>query len=226
MKIAILTLLLLSSAASIGAQTAYTREKEWIREINALLEIDQRQTPPRDAVLFTGSSTIRMWTTLRQDFPRLNVINRGFGGSRLDDLVFFAPRIVAPYKPKAIVVYSGENDIEGKETPENALSDFRAFLAYRDRELRGTPVFYISMKPSRLRWHLWPAMQKANEMIRDETKRHRNVRFVDISAKMLGPGNTQPPADLFVEDGLHLSGKGYAIIREALEPHLSKFRAR
>lgn len=223
MKLLFSIFLSVMTAASVCGQAAYTREKEWEREINALIEIDQRQTPPSDAVLFTGSSTIRMWTTLRQDFPRLNVINRGFGGSRLDDLVFFAPKIVAPYKPRAIVVYSGENDIEGKETPENAVADFRKFIEFRDQKLPRTPVIYISMKPSRLRWHLWPDMRRANEMIREEIKRHKNVRFVDISAKMLGAGNTQPAADLFVADGLHLSSKGYAIIREALAPQLAKY---
>src|SRR5687767_8200176 len=84
-----------------AAQTApYTREKEWEKEINALVEIDRRQTPPANAVLFVGSSSIRMWQSLREDFPGVNVINRGFGGSHLEDLVFFAPKIVFPYRPK------------------------------------------------------------------------------------------------------------------------------
>ena len=203
--------------ASAAAQT-YTREKEWANEINAFLEIDKKQTPPKDPVVFTGSSTIRMWASLRQDFPNLNVMNRGFGGSRLDDLVFFAPKIVAPYKPKMIVVYSGENDIEGKETPENALEDFKAFISFRDKTLPKTPVIYISMKPSILRWSLWPEMKRGNELIRTEISKHKNIRYVDISAAMLGPNGEKPPADIFVADGLHLNAKGYAIITKALKP--------
>jgi lysophospholipase L1-like esterase len=161
-----------------------------------------------------------MWTSLRQDFPNLNVMNRGFGGSRLDDLVFFAPKIVAPYKPKMIVVYSGENDIEAKDPAENALEDFKAFIAFRDKTLPKTPIVYISMKPSILRWSLWPEMKRGNDLIRTEIARHKNVRFVDISAGMLGPNGEKPPADIFVADGLHLNTKGYAIITKALKPIL------
>ena len=209
-------LLVLSSVAA--AQAPYTREKEWSRDMAQLADIDTKQTPPIDAVVFTGSSTIRMWTSLRSDFPRVNVINRGFGGSRLDDLVFFAPKVVLPYKPKMIVVYSGENDIEAKERAENALADFKDFIAFRDKNLPKTPIIYLSIKPSILRWNIWPEMKRGNELIEAETKLHKNVRFVDISAKMLASGGGKPPADIFLADGLHLNAKGYAILREALLP--------
>ncbi|MEQ1606621.1 MAG: GDSL-type esterase/lipase family protein [Pyrinomonadaceae bacterium] len=221
MKKFVLTILLfVAAAASAAGQALYTREKEWANEINAFLEIDKKQTPPKDPIVFTGSSTIRMWTSLRQDFPNLNVMNRGFGGSRLDDLVFFAPKIVAPYKPKMIVVYSGENDIEAKDPAENALEDFKAFIAFRDKTLPKTPIVYISMKPSILRWSLWPEMKRGNDLIRTEIAKHKNVRYVDISAAMLGPNGEKPPADIFVADGLHLNAKGYAIITKVLKPFL------
>lgn len=221
MKKLILALILLAGTAfSQSGSQPYTREKEWAKEIGALLEIDQKQTPPSRPVLFTGSSTIRMWTTLRDDFPGINIINRGFGGSRLDDLVFFAPKIVLPYKPRTIVVYSGENDIEAKEPAENALADFKAFIDFRDKFLPGTPVIYLSMKPSILRWNLWPEMKRGNDLIRTESARHKKVWFLDISEKMLGPNGEKPPADLFVADGLHLSAKGYAILRDSLRPLL------
>lgn len=221
MKKTILALLLLVIPAfSQTGDQKYTRQKEWEKEIGAFLEIDKKQSPPANAILFTGSSTVRMWTSLRDDFPQFNVINRGFGGSRLDDLVFFAPQIVLPYKPKKIVVYSGENDIEAKEPAENALSDFKAFIAFRDKNLPKTPIIYISMKPSILRWNLWPEMNRGNELIKAEIARHKNVRYVDIAKKMLGPDGGKPPSDIFVADGLHLNAKGYAIIREALLPFL------
>lgn len=216
---AIFILLLSALVVSVQCQQ-YTREKEWEKEIGAFLDIDQKQTPPPHPIVFTGSSTIRLWTSLRQDFPKLNVINRGFGGSRLDDLVFFAPKIVSPYKPKMVVVYSGENDIEAKEPAENALSDFKAFIAFRDKSLPKTPIIYISMKPSILRWNLWPEMKRGNELIKAEVVRHKNVRFIDIASKMLGPDGGKPAADIFVADGLHLNAKGYAIIRSALLPYL------
>ncbi len=218
--IRILVFLFVLSTFTSAQNAAYTREKEWARDMAEFADIDKRQTPPKDAVVFTGSSTIRMWTSLRTDFPNVNVINRGFGGSRLDDLVFFAPKVVLPYKPKMIVIYSGENDIEAKETAENALEDFKAFIAFRDKNLSKTPIIFISMKPSILRWNIWPEMKRANELIRNEAARRKNVKFVDISTRMLGPNGEKPSADIFVSDGLHLNAKGYAILRDALLPIL------
>lgn len=197
----------------------YTREKDWEKEIGAVLDIDLRQTPPSNAVLFTGSSSIRMWASLRRDFPHLKVINRGFGGSHLEDLVFWAPKIVTPYKPRKIVVYSGENDIEVGQSPENALADFKAFVEYRDRELPGVPIIYISMKPSVLRWAKWPEMKRANELIKAEARKSKRVTFVDISTAMLG-SDGKPRPELFLADGLHMNSAGYALWRQILLPYL------
>lgn len=215
--LAILTFALVTAAFS--QSEPYTREKDWEKEIAALLEIDKRQTPPADPVVFTGSSSIRMWTSLRQDFPHINVINRGFGGSHLDDLVFFAPKIVSPYKPRKIVVYSGENDIEAGQSAENALADFKAFVDFRDREVPGVPIIYISMKPSVLRWAKWPEMKRANDLIKAESAKRQRVTFVDISAAMLGPDG-KPMPDLFLADGVHMNPAGYAIWRRILLPYL------
>lgn len=221
MRSILFVLFLFVSVGNIFPQdAAYKRQAMWERDMAEFADIDQRQSPPKDPIVFAGSSTIRLWTSLRTDFPKHNVMNRGFGGSKLEDLVFFAPKMVAPYKPKMIVVYSGENDIEAKDSPENALEDFRAFVAFRDKELPGVPIVYLSMKPSILRWAIWPEMQKANALIAAEAKRHKKVKYVDIGGPMLGPGGAKPAADLFVQDGLHLSAKGYAIFRDALKPHI------
>ena len=126
--IRVVFIVIILSLTTLAQTSTYTREKEWEKEVNALVEIDRRQTPPANAVLFVGSSSIRMWHSLREDFPGVNVINRGFGGSHLEDLVFFAPKIVFPYRPKRIVVYSGENDIEAGQSAENVLADLKAFL--------------------------------------------------------------------------------------------------
>ena len=215
---AILTLLLVSIA--FGQAAPYTREKDWEKEIAAMLEIDVRQTPPPNPVVFTGSSSIRMWTSLRKDFPTLNVMNRGFGGSHLEDLVFFFPKIVVTYKPKKIVVYSGENDIEVGQNAENVLADFKALIALRDKHLPGVPLIYISMKPSVLRWSKWPEMKRGNELIKSEAGRHKRVTYVDISEAMLGLDG-KPKPDIFLSDGLHMNSKGYAIWRDILGPHLN-----
>lgn len=210
-----LILLCLSAAA---AQT-YDREKMWEADMNRFAEIDRAQSPPDDAILFVGSSSIRMWETLRRDFPGFKVINRGFGGSQFEDVNHFAERIVAPYRPKKIVVYVGENDIDAKQTPENVLEDFRTFVAFRDKNLPGTPVVFISLKPSILRWNMWPEMKKANDLIKAEAGKHKRVEFADLAAKMLG-ADGRPLPDIFIADNLHMNAKGYAIWRENLLPFL------
>lgn len=219
-KLFILTVLIVAGVLNAAAQSApYTREKEWANEINAFAEIDAKQTPPEKAILFTGSSSMRLWKTLREDFPNLKVINRGFGGSHFEDLNFFAPKIVLPYKPAKIVVYSGENDIEAGQSAENVLGDFKEFVAWRDKNLPGTPIIYVSLKPSILRWAKWPEMRKANNLIREEAKKHRRVTFADLASKMLG-ADGKPLPDIFVGDNLHMNAKGYAIWRENLGPRL------
>jgi lysophospholipase L1-like esterase len=217
--IALTAFILFLFTAASGQAEPYTRENDWEKEIASMLEIDMRQTPPATPVVFIGSSSIRMWSSLRQDFPHLNVINRGFGGSHLEDLVFWAPKIVTPYNPRKIVVYSGENDIEVGQSPENALADFRAFVDFRDRELPGVPVIYISMKPSVLRWSKWPEMKRANDLIKAESAKRKRVTYVDISLDMLGPDG-KPKPELFLADGLHMNPAGYAIWRRILLPYL------
>ena len=182
--------LLFSAAVAVlvissSAIAQYTREDIWKNEIGAFKDIDRKQNPPEKPILFVGSSSIRFWVTLREDFPDLKVMNRGFGGSRIDDLVHYAPDIVEPYRPKQIVVYSGENDIEAKRTPEDVLADLKRFIEFRDTKLPGTPIAYISLKPSILRWNLWPQMARTNELLKSECGRHKRVQFIDVATKML-----------------------------------------
>jgi len=220
MRTTILTLLILCLVSiTAGQAEPYTREKDWEKEIAAMLDIDVRQTPPPNPILFTGSSSIRMWSSLRSDFPQQNVINRGFGGSHLEDLVFFFPKIVVPYRPKKIVVYSGENDIEVGQNAENVLADFKALVEVRDRSLPGVPLIYISMKPSILRWAKWPEMKRGNDLIKADAEKHKRVTFVDVSGAMLG-ADGKPKPDLFLGDGLHMNAKGYEIWRDILRPYL------
>ena len=202
-----------------GQIAVYDRAKMWEADMKRFAEIDRTQTPPDGAVLFVGSSSIRLWQSLRTDFPALKVINRGFGGSQFEDLNHFAPIIVAPYKPKKIVIYTGENDIDAKQTAENVLEDFKAFIAFRDKYLPNTPVVFISLKPSILRWNMWAEMNKANNLIKEEIKKHKRVRFADLAAKMLG-ADGKPLPDIYIADGLHMNAKGYQIWRENLLPFL------
>ena len=205
-------------AAFVQAQT-YDRAKLWDNEINAFAEIDRKQTPPENAVLFVGSSSIRMWENLRQSFPNLKVINRGFGGSRLEDVNFYFDRIVAPYKPKTIVLYAGENDVNDGIAPEKIAADFRKFAEMVHTNLPKTKIFYISLKPSPSRWNLADQFRKTNELIKAQTEKDKQLQFVDVFNSMLD-AKGEPKSEIFLEDNLHMNEKGYAIWKKVLENYL------
>ena len=128
-------------------------------EISAFEQWDNKNSFPADAVLFVGSSTIRMWQT-RASFPDLPVINRGFGGSHISDINFYFKRVVSPYKPKVIVFYAGDNDIASGKSAQQVLDDFRRFVEMVRNQLPRTPIIFISIKPSESRWNFWPVLSR------------------------------------------------------------------
>lgn len=211
--------ILILATAAAGQPLSYDRQKIWQAEINAFAEMDRRQTPPEDAVLFVGSSSIRLWQSLREDFPGLKFINRGFGGSQIIDSVYYADRIVLPYKPKKIVFYAGDNDINDGKSPEQVLADFKSFVAVVRKSLPKTEILYIAIKPSVARVNIWEKAKRANDLIKNETRTMKRVKFVDVATPMLD-AKGDPLTDIFVADNLHMNEKGYRIWRETLQPFL------
>lgn len=211
------TTCLFLGAGQASAQSATVRFQE---EITAFEQWDQKNTPPQDAILFVGSSSIRMWPTA-QDFPMFKVINRGFGGSEISDVLAYFDQVVSKYQPRAIVFYAGDNDVAAGESPDHVAGDFESFVTRVRSRMGATPIFFITIKPSLARWDQWPQMKEANDLIRTFSAGAENVYFVDTATPMLGPEG-KPPADLFQEDGLHMSRKGYEIWDGILMPLLSK----
>lgn len=174
--------------------------------------------PAPGAVLFVGSSSIRLWETLARDLPGVRALNRGFGGSTLADAVHFAPRIVVPARPRLVVLYAGDNDLAEGATPAQVLADVRRFVELVRRELPGTGVVYVAVKPSPARWALAEQMREANRLVREYAQASAGaVRFADVFTPMLG-ADGRPRPELYVEDGLHMSPAGYAIWRDVLAP--------
>jgi lysophospholipase L1-like esterase len=169
-------------------------------------------------VLFVGSSSIRLWTSLTQDMAPLPVINRGFGGSKISEVNSYFDRIVTPYRPRAIVFYAGENNIDANEAPAAVAEQFRQFLDLKRQRLGRTPVFYISAKPSKLRFNQFARQTELNAAIRSLAASSSDLTYIDVVAPMLVNGQ---PRDIYVEDGLHMSSAGYAIwtgiVRDALQ---------
>jgi lysophospholipase L1-like esterase len=188
-------------------------------EILAFERTDKEKAPPRKAILFTGSSSIRLWKDLAAGFPDKKVINRGFGGSGLGDLIYYADRIIYPYQPKQVVIYSGENDIAAGKTPEQVFSDFKILFAAIRQKLPNTPIAYISMKPSPARAAKIEQVKAANQLISDFLKTQKKARYINIFDKMLDASG-RPRPELFVLDRLHMNGEGYKIWTQTIQPHL------
>jgi lysophospholipase L1-like esterase len=192
----------------------------WEKEIRAFEKRDANGRPPENAILFVGSSSIRLWK-LAESFPDLKTINRGFGGSQLADSVEFTERIVIPYRPKLIVLYAGDNDLAAGITPEQVLTDFRAFVAKVQKALPETRIAYLAIKPSILRWALVDRIRETNARIEKFIADGERLEYIDIFQPMLGADGL-PRRELFRDDGLHLNAEGYKLWASVLRPTLEE----
>ena len=220
----LLTLLIACAAAPPAPQgppriPEQVSNADWEQDMQRFAALDAASPPPRHGVLFVGSSSIRLWETLAEDFPGVPVINRGFGGSELRDSTFYADRIVVPYAPRQIVLYAGENDLQAGRTPQQVEQDFRTFVQRVRRDLPKARIAYISNKPSPLRVGLLEAQRQANALIQAEAER-LHVDYIDVFTPMLNV-NGQPREELFIEDRLHMNRAGYELWRQKVAPYLS-----
>lgn len=217
---------MLRGAAADDTPTA-DRFAKWEPEIRKFEVSDASQPPKAGGIVFVGSSSIRLWK-LEKSFPDLPVINRGFGGSEIEDSVHFAKRIVLPYHPKTVVFYAGDNDIKKNKTAETVASHFKDFCGVVHDHLPQTKILFIGIKPSPSRWSLIAEQRKANGLIRDFCASTNYARFVDVEPVMLG-SNGEPEPELFKEDKLHMTDAGYErwtavlapALKEAAAPHVA-----
>ena len=186
-------------------------------EIQRFEAADRAAMPATGGIVFVGSSTFRMWTSMTADFPGVPVINRGFGGSMLPDVIAAAPRVVLPYKPRLVVLYAGDNDLNAGRTPATVLADYRTFVALVRRDLPNTRILFVSIKPSPSRWAIVDRMREANRLVREEVARDPLQSYADLFTPMLG-ANGRPRPELFLADSLHMTPAGYALWRSHLSP--------
>lgn len=210
---------LLLVAALLVQPALRAAPEKWIKAIDAFTTADQTNPPPRDGVVFVGSSSIVRWSSLQRDFPGVKAINRGFGGSELADSVFYADRIVTPYRPRIVVLYAGENDLNAGKTPETVLADFKAFVAKVHGALPQTRIVFIAIKPSPSRAKIKDNVVRANDLIAAECARDPRLAFADVYTPMLTITGEMRP-ELFVKDMLHLNEAGYALWTPIVARHL------
>ncbi len=219
----LLLLSLLTLSLVSGALPAWSAEStnvsKWEKDIKAFEAADKTNPPPQHAILFAGSSSIRLWKTLREDFKEFPVINRGFGGSQLADSVEFAERIILPCQPRQILIYAGDNDIAGGKSPERVCADFQAFVKKIHAALPQTRIGYLAIKPCSSRWKLVEKVKAANQLIADFAKKDERLAYIDTFTPILGEDG-KPNDELFKEDKLHLNQKGYAVWAGVVRPFL------
>lgn len=223
-NVMLLSILSAIAAVQTGGLNADPDPNRFARDIDAFEQWDSKNAFPAAPILFVGSSSIRMWRT-REGFPDLPVINRGFGGSHISDVLHFADRIVLPYRPKVIVFYAGDNDVAGGKSAERVRDDYRRFVDLVGARLPQTRLIFVTIKPSGQRWALWPEMNKANDLVRDLCDKDDRLFFGDLATPLLD-SEGKPDDQLFLADRLHLSPNGYAVWNETLRPILSQVLSR
>lgn len=193
---------------------------KWEQDIVAFEQQDAVVRRMPGGIVFVGSSSIRLWESLHDDFPGVPIINRGFGGSRVRDSTWYADRIVTPYQPRAVVFYAGDNDLFEGRTPQQVRDDFEAFVDKVRASLPDVRIAFIAIKPSPSRATLLPQVREANALVREYAKGAGDVDYLDVFLPMLD-AQGRPRPELFVDDQLHLNRSGYAIWAGVVRPWIA-----
>ena len=199
-----------------NAQTA-----PFYKEIQTFKKQDSTIPFVKDAILFIGSSSFTKWVDVADYFPGHTIINRGFGGSSLPDVIRYADDIIFPYQPKQIVIYCGENDIASNDSVSAPIvfNRFKQLFQLIRNRLPRVSIAYVSMKPSPSRERLWPKMVEGNGLIKKYLKTKKRTAFIDVYQQMFNPDGTVMK-DIFIGDNLHMNAKGYVIWQKIMEPYL------
>ena len=189
----------------------------WYEDEVQQVELNVKTLPPAsDRVVFYGSSSIRLWTTLAQDFPQINTLNLGFGGSTLAACTWFFDRLLIPAQPTSVVFYAGDNDLGDGRHPEEVYLFFYAFAEKMCCHFPGVPFSFLSIKISPSRWNIADKIRYTNQLISKLIDKTEHCQYVDMTTPLLGP-NGQPRREFFETDGLHLNRAGYQIWKQALQ---------
>lgn len=226
-KFLLATLIILSACSPLKTYRNLPEVKAWENEIRKFEQLDVEKSYPSDAVLFAGSSSIKLWDDIGRDMQPYNVIQRGYGGAKLSDFAVYADRIIYPHPCSAIVIFIA-NDISGSDsdkTPAEVAQLFRKTLYIIRRKYKDTPVFWIAITPTAARWHVWPEIREANQQIQRICKNHHNTYFISTEQAFLTREGL-PRTELFRDDKLHLNTDGYRVWAGIIRNELYKVLGR
>lgn len=223
-----------AQSAPPAPSTAASHPKSWAEltndgrfkdSVDAFVLSDMRHAPVQGGILFVGSSTIRFWENLGEQFKDLPIVRRGFGGSRMADCTRYVDELVIANRPKMVVVYAGDNDLNEGATPQDVLSSYKEFVRKIHKALPDTRIAYISIKPSPSRPNIFESSKKTNAMIEKYTHTAPYLDYIDTYSAMLD-ARGQPRPELFREDRLHMNSKGYALWQSIIAQHMTKMASK
>jgi lysophospholipase L1-like esterase len=217
LKIIFLFLTLLTTAEGF----AQKENQPFYKEIQEFKKQDSINPPPKGSIVFVGSSSFQKWKNVQEMFPGYTIINRGFGGSSLPDVIRYAEDIIYPYQPKQVVIYCGDNDIASSDTVDSRVvaERFKTLFGMIRKNLPNASIVFVSIKPSPSREKFMPIMKQANQIIRNFLWQYGNTGYVDVFTPMLN-AEGRPKDELFLEDKLHMKAEGYEIWQKAIRPFL------
>jgi hypothetical protein len=192
----------------------------WEKEISAYERMDATNPPPKGGIEFVGSSTIRLWKSLPQDFPGQPVFNRGFGGSEVVDSTHFADRIIIPYAPRKIFFRAGGNDLANGKSPDVVFGNFKEFAMLVHSNLPNTEIYYIAWNPTPSRWKQHEAEKALNSMVAGFSQDKPFLKYIETCDLPMDAGG-RPRPELFVADQLHFSAAGYRLLAERVRPYVN-----
>lgn len=211
--------LVFCNVLSFTALSQNSPEVQWGKSIAGFAKQDSVSMPQKDGILLLGSSSFTIWRDILNYFPGRNIINRGFGGSQMSDVLYFKDRLILPYHPKHLVIYEGENDIASGEKPDSILSELIQLVTWTRNQIPGIRISLISMKPSPSRWKIRAQMLEMNTLLKQYASQSENIDFINIWDVLLGPDG-KPIKENYLPDSLHLNANGYKIWQKAMDPFL------
>ncbi|TFG73846.1 MAG: G-D-S-L family lipolytic protein [Flavobacteriales bacterium] len=209
--------LILLACVCVKAQDPL-RFKEEVSSISK--KYDTLCDPSKETVVFTGSSSVRIWNDLQERFPGIQIVNSGFGGSEASDLLTYTDDLILRYKPNKVFIYEGDNDLNANKRPRLVITDIKRIISRIQAYDPTTKIVLIAAKPSIARWHLKRRFKRLNRKMEGLVKNNSYLEYADVWKPMLQGRKVKQ--DIFVKDGLHMNAKGYDIWYTVLEPYLEE----
>jgi len=219
----LLLALLLAACSPVSKYESLPEVKAWESDIVKFEQLDRSDSYPKESIIFAGSSSIRLWSTLAEDMAPYPVIQRGYGGAKLSDFAVYSGRIFDPHEFRAAVIFIA-NDITGSDqdkSPEEVLALYKSLIKTIRKKHKDVPVFWIAITPSSSRWKAWPQIQKANNLIKEYSENNTNLYFITTDFAFIG-NDGKPKNELFRDDLLHLNDKGYDVWQEIIKKELDR----